>query len=71
MRWLLNALIFLKPWKCGSWIENSFEYRKESLHRNEPITSTAHNSQICVGHMDNRKILLKCLVPAERKKHPG
>lgn len=29
--------IFLNPWKCGSWIENSYEYRKESLHRNEPF----------------------------------
>lgn len=64
--------IFLNPWKCGSWIENSYEYRKEFLHRNEhSITFTAYNSQIHVGHMDNRKILLKCRMPAEIKKHPG
>lgn len=34
------------------------------------ITSTAYNSQIRVGRKGNGKILLRCLVPAEAKKHP-
>lgn len=35
------------------------------------ITSTSYNSQTRVGQRGDRKILLRCLAPAETKKHPG